>query len=79
MKKIKPLSNREYEIAKLISKGHKNKKIAEMLDLSEKTTATYLGRIYRKIKLSSQNNVHVLVKTLNRYRLLKGRGEQVDE
>ena len=78
MKKLK-LSKQEYNVAKLIEKGHKNKKIAEMLELNEKTISTYIMRIYKKIKLSSDNNVIILIKTLNKDFLLEDREEAEDE
>lgn len=75
---MKKLSKQEYKVCKLIEKGYKNKKIAEMLELSEKTISTYIARIYRKIKLSSENNVIILIQTLNKYFLLEERKEATD-
>lgn len=48
------LSPRELEIARLISKGHPNKAIALILDISPWTVATHLRRMYIKLEVKSR-------------------------
>lgn len=70
------LTKQEYKVALLIEIGHKNKKISLLMGISEKTVSTYIIRIYKRIKLPSENNVYVLVNELNRMRLLDEREVQ---
>jgi len=49
-----PLSPRELEIARLISKGLPNKAIASILDISPWTVATHLRRVYIKLEVNSR-------------------------
>lgn len=48
------LSDREFEIFRLIAIGKKNKEIAEELYLSEKTVSTYQSRILEKMNLANR-------------------------
>lgn len=48
------LSPREREIARLVAKGHCNKTIALVLDISAWTVATHLRRIFAKLEVSSR-------------------------
>ncbi|MDS0527028.1 response regulator transcription factor [Clostridium sp. SHJSY1] len=54
--KLENLSNRELSILIKISEGKKNKEIAEMLFLSEKTVKNYVTSIFRKIEV--EDRVH---------------------
>ena len=45
------LSNREREVLLLLGRGHSNLKVAETLDISPKTVATYRARIGEKLGL----------------------------
>ena len=47
------LSNRELEVLKLIATGQSLKSISTLLDLSEKTIATYRARISAKLGIST--------------------------
>lgn len=51
---IKLLTNRELSILYEISKGLKNKEIAEKLFLSEKTVKNYITGIFKKIKVEDR-------------------------
>lgn len=51
------LSNREFEVMKMIVEGKELKEIAELLFLSEKTITTYRSRILEKFNL--RNNVEL--------------------
>jgi DNA-binding NarL/FixJ family response regulator len=48
------LSERELEVLRLISLGHTNKEIADMLSLSVKTVETYKARVMEKLGLRSR-------------------------
>lgn len=51
------LSDREYEVMKLIATGHSVKSIASLLSLSEKTVFTYRTRLLDKLALESDVDV----------------------
>lgn len=51
------LSDREFEIFRLIAAGHKNKEIATELFLSEKTVSTYQSRILEKMSLANRSAI----------------------
>lgn len=51
------LSDREFEIFRLIAVGKKNKEIAEELYLSEKTVSTYQSRILEKMQLDNRAGI----------------------
>lgn len=51
------LSNREYQVMRLLASGKSIKEIAEELLISEKTASTYRARILEKMKLN--NNVEL--------------------
>ncbi len=52
--KVMGLSGREKEIALLVAKGHPNKTIASLLEISEWTVGTYLRRIFAKLGVNSR-------------------------
>ena len=47
------LSDREFEIFKLIIRGNPAKIIAQNLSISDKTVSTYRGRILKKMKMKN--------------------------
>ena len=47
------LSDRELEVLALLGQGHTNQSIADLLDISPKTVATYRSRIGEKLGLRS--------------------------
>lgn len=49
-----PLSPREQEIARLVAKGHPNKVIAAVLEISPWTVSTHLRRIFAKLNVGSR-------------------------
>lgn len=53
----KRLSDREFEVFRLIAKGEKNKDIAAHLFLSEKTISTYQSRILEKMGLENRSAI----------------------
>lgn len=58
---LESLSERELEIALLVSDGRTNQQIARTLALSHKTVETYLGRIFKKLDVSSRAEVAAMV------------------
>lgn len=61
------LSNREYQVMRMIASGKSLKEIAEELMISEKTVTTYRARILEKMHL--KNNVELTIYAIN-HRLL---------
>ena len=50
----KGLSNRESEVAELVSKGLSNKEVANQLFVTEKTVKFHLTNIYKKMSVKSR-------------------------
>ncbi|OLF09669.1 hypothetical protein BLA60_17895 [Actinophytocola xinjiangensis] len=59
--RLDSLSRREWEISELVSKGHTNHRIADMLMLSRKTVETYLDRIFKKLEVTSRAQIAYLI------------------
>ncbi|MET7638046.1 LuxR C-terminal-related transcriptional regulator [Streptomyces sp. NPDC005438] len=55
------LSQREFEISTLVSRGRTNQQIARLLGVSHKTVETHLGRIFTKLKVSSRAEIANLI------------------
>ena len=49
-----PLSPREMEIARMVAKGHPNKAIASVLEISSSTVSTHLRRMFAKLGVSTR-------------------------
>lgn len=54
MEQLKKLSNREWEVAKLLLQGKSNKLIALSLGISDRTVEFHLKNIYAKLQVSSR-------------------------
>lgn len=61
---LQQLSNREFEIAKLLVKGYGNTEISAELDLQKSTVSTYKNRIFEKLEV---NNVPDLIQIFKLY------------
>lgn len=59
------LSNREYEVLQLISKGHSNAEIAQELFLSLSTVKTHVSSLLVKMDVKSRTKVIEKAKRLN--------------
>jgi DNA-binding NarL/FixJ family response regulator len=51
--KFKTLSTREIEVLNLLSRGKRNKEIAQDLSINEKTVSTYKTRLLKKLKVDN--------------------------
>jgi len=62
-----PLTDREMEVLKLLSKGHDNQQIAEELFIAQVTVRTHVSRILRKLQLANrvQATLYALKKGLS--------------
>jgi two-component system, NarL family, response regulator LiaR len=49
-----PLTEREREVLSLVAKGHSNKEIASLLDITERTARTHVSNILGKLDLASR-------------------------
>jgi DNA-binding NarL/FixJ family response regulator len=49
-----PLTDREREVLSLVAKGHANKEIAALLDITERTARTHVSNILGKLDLASR-------------------------
>lgn len=49
-----PLSEREYEVLNLLSRGFSNAECAEILTVSSNTIGTHIKNIYRKLEVNSR-------------------------
>lgn len=56
------LSPREQEIVRMLTKGLQNKNIAQVLEISPHTVATYMKRIFAKLGVNSRTEI--IIKTL---------------
>lgn len=59
------LSNREYEVAHLISKGFSNEKIAETLSLKEQSVKNLVSTVIRKLHCENRVQVALRLSKLN--------------
>lgn len=53
-KSLSELTSKEKEISLAVGKGHSNKKIAELLKISESTVKTHLTHIYKKLEINDR-------------------------
>ncbi len=59
---LEHLSNRELEVAKMITTGKNNKQIAKSLNISERTVKAHLTSIFKKLNVSDRLHLAVLLK-----------------
>jgi DNA-binding NarL/FixJ family response regulator len=63
--KYRKLSTREIEVLKLLTKGRRNKEVAQALNINEKTVSTYKTRLLKKL------NVDNIADLINHSRLME--------
>ncbi len=56
------LTKREYEIAMLVGHGESNKRIANHLDITERTVKAHLTEIFRKLQISDRIKLALMMK-----------------
>lgn len=54
------LTEREYDVATLVAQGRSNREVAEMLFLSIRTVEVHLGKVFRKLGVTSRLELAVL-------------------
>ncbi len=59
-----PLTNRETQILRYVAEGNSNKKIAQILDISEQTIKNHISSILRK--LNANDRAHAVVLAIRR-------------
>jgi DNA-binding NarL/FixJ family response regulator len=59
--KLKMLTQREMDVAKLVAQGKSNKDICNILFLTEGTVKNYLTKIFEKLELTSRTELALLV------------------
>lgn len=60
-KKLEKLTQREIEVAKLVSQGKSNKEICHILFLTEGTVKNYLTKIFEKLELTSRTELALFI------------------
>lgn len=60
------LSDRERELAEMVSLGMSNKEIANVADITEQTVKTHLKTVYEKLGVSSRLELAIMVNNLGR-------------
>ncbi|MCB1935537.1 MAG: response regulator transcription factor [Nitrosomonas sp.] len=56
------LTKREYEIAMLVGNGESNKRIANRLDITERTVKAHLTEIFRKLQITDRIKLALMMK-----------------
>ncbi|SER44228.1 DNA-binding response regulator, NarL/FixJ family, contains REC and HTH domains [Nitrosomonas sp. Nm51] len=56
------LTKREYEIATLVGRGESNKRIANKLDITERTVKAHLTEIFRKLQITDRIKLALMMK-----------------
>lgn len=54
------LTGQELRVFELVGRGHSNREVAEIADLSEKTVRNYLSRVFHKLSLRRRSEVVAL-------------------
>lgn len=60
---LQRLTDREIAVARLVTKGLRNRQIAQELGMTEGTVKVYLHNIYRKLGLTNRTELALLVET----------------
>jgi len=58
---LKTLTQREYEVAKLIGEGNSNKRIANAMNITERTVKAHLSAIFRKTDCKDRIQLALLI------------------
>ncbi len=68
LKMLHSLSVRETEVADMIRNGENNKRIALMLNISERTVKAHLSSIFKKLDVTDRLHLAILLKEIDQYR-----------
>jgi len=60
----KNLSSREIEVSRLVAQGWSNKKIAQYLQLSDRTVTNHLNSVFNKLELSNRVQLAIVFSVL---------------
>lgn len=64
MKSVKLLTNREYEVFRLLQENFSSNKISEILNISEKTVRNHISNVMQKLGAKTRSEaLEVLVKS----------------
>ncbi len=63
--RLKSLTHRELDVAKMIRRGENNKVIAAELNISERTVKAHLTSIFQKLKVHDRLRLGLLLKEIN--------------
>ncbi|PPD35756.1 MAG: helix-turn-helix transcriptional regulator [Methylomonas sp.] len=63
------LSTREIEVANMIRQGENNRKIAEAMNISERTVKAHLSSIFRKFDVDDRLRLAIRLKEVDQYRM----------
>lgn len=68
VKMLESLSVREVEVANMISLGENNKRIAQAMQISERTVKAHLSSIFRKLNVEDRLRLAIRLKEIDQYR-----------
>lgn len=68
LKALDTLSVREMEVAEMIRQGENNKRIALMMNISERTVKAHLSSIFRKLDVTDRLHLAILLKEIDQFR-----------
>lgn len=68
IKLLENLSIREMEVAEMIQIGESNKRIAMVMNISERTVKAHLSSIFRKLSIDDRLHLAIFLKEVEQYR-----------
>ncbi len=60
--RLNTLTNKELEVAKLVSKGHTNKEIADILNITLRTVKAHISSCFSKLDIKDRVSLAMLIK-----------------
>ncbi len=63
--KLKTLTQRERDVAKLVAQGKSNKDICRILFLTEGTVKNYLTKIFEKLELTNRTELALFINQID--------------
>ena len=68
IKLFETLSAREVEVAEMIQIGENNKRIASVLNITERTVKAHLSSIFKKLNVDDRLHLAIFLKEIEQYR-----------